>query len=253
MKNRITNKGRIKKGRGQGTGSSYSPWIKVHDFSSKGLVTRIYSLITGRIHHLLSLLELKVFYFLEFQEPKNIYEQYSLLPLSETIEIAALAGLRHPQMNGQEVVMSIDFLVEFDDSSVGVCVRPSNRIPSSALAKFEIERQFLERRSIPYKIVSEKQLPPGKYLENIVLARQSAKRPDVITPDNEFLSDLKCISDGSNLSVSDSLKTLATQYSCPYPNLKNLFFHLIWKKRIGFDLSSKNAMDLKFNEYGITA
>jgi len=49
---RITDEGRIKQGRGQGTGTDYIPWIQVRDFGSKGRVTRDRGWITGRVHHL---------------------------------------------------------------------------------------------------------------------------------------------------------------------------------------------------------
>lgn len=58
----------LKEGRGQGTKSAYKPWIVIHDFPSNGIVSRAYGNTTGRIHHLLSNMELSYFYLLDWSE-----------------------------------------------------------------------------------------------------------------------------------------------------------------------------------------
>ena len=55
----------LKEGRGQGSGSSYKPWIYIHDFPSRGVSARIMGRTTGRIHHLLSRNEEHYFYLLD--------------------------------------------------------------------------------------------------------------------------------------------------------------------------------------------
>ncbi|MDU7808318.1 MAG: heteromeric transposase endonuclease subunit TnsA, partial [Serratia marcescens] len=61
---------RIKDGRGQGLGKEYRPWLYVQDVPSDGRSHRVYSHKTGRIHHLLSDLELAA--FLVFEWTPNI-------------------------------------------------------------------------------------------------------------------------------------------------------------------------------------
>ena len=56
---------RIKDGRGQGFGKQYRPWLYVQDVPSEGRSHRIYSHKTGRVHHLLSDLELAAFLVFE--------------------------------------------------------------------------------------------------------------------------------------------------------------------------------------------
>ncbi|ECM6197551.1 MULTISPECIES: transposase [Enterobacteriaceae] len=58
---------RIKEGRGQGHGKDYIPWLTVQEVPSSGRSHRIYSHKTGRVHHLLSDLELAVFLSLEWE------------------------------------------------------------------------------------------------------------------------------------------------------------------------------------------
>ena len=44
----------VQTGRGQGEKNEYLPWIKVQDFSSQGMISRVYSYKTNRVHHFLS-------------------------------------------------------------------------------------------------------------------------------------------------------------------------------------------------------
>jgi hypothetical protein len=46
--------------------ANYQPWLRVQDVPSKGRIHRIKGCITGRVHHLLSDLEAKVFYTFDY-------------------------------------------------------------------------------------------------------------------------------------------------------------------------------------------
>ena len=48
-------------GRGQGSGSNYTPWIRAYDINSIGLTTRAPGRKSERIHHFLSKLEAHYF------------------------------------------------------------------------------------------------------------------------------------------------------------------------------------------------
>src|SRR5437868_15246520 len=100
---------RIKEGRGQGKGAHYKPWLTIQDVPSLGLATRILGWKTGRVHHLLSKLELTDFYTQDWAKRViDIREQYPLLPLSETLAIAQACGIRYPTVPGtkQPVVLT---------------------------------------------------------------------------------------------------------------------------------------------------
>ncbi|EPH2679678.1 TnsA endonuclease N-terminal domain-containing protein [Enterobacter cloacae] len=106
---------RIKEGRGQGHGKDYIPWLTVQEVPSSGRSHRIYSHKTGRVHHLLSDLELAVFLSLEWESSVlDIREQFPLLP-SDTRQIAIDSGIKHPVIRGVDQVMSTDFLVDCKD------------------------------------------------------------------------------------------------------------------------------------------
>ena len=88
----------INQGRGQGVGKDNRPWITIHDLASKGVVSRVPGRTTERIHHLLSKNESAFFYILDASDKTiDIREQYPLLPVTETVEIASILGYRHPR------------------------------------------------------------------------------------------------------------------------------------------------------------
>jgi hypothetical protein len=84
-------------GFGQGEGAAYKPWLRVQDIPSLGRVHRVKGWKHGRVHHLLSDLEARVFFIYEWSlQIIDIREQYPLLPLDETLAIAKECGVAHP-------------------------------------------------------------------------------------------------------------------------------------------------------------
>ncbi|MBV9927745.1 MAG: heteromeric transposase endonuclease subunit TnsA [Acidobacteria bacterium] len=157
----------IKDGRGQGRGTDYNPWLHIQDVPSKGLVTRVKGWKTGRVHHLLSQLELWYFYILEWsQAVTDTREQYPLLPLEETLSIARQLGVRHPTdpHTKEPVVMTTDFVLtvrrgcsEVDQART---VKYKKDLHSKrVLEKLEIERRYWESHGVDWKIVTETQIP----------------------------------------------------------------------------------------------
>ncbi len=158
---------RLQEGRGQGSGADYKPWLTIQDVSSSGLSKRILGVTTKRRHELLSQLESNYFYILDWaKNVTDIKEQYPLLPLSETLSIAANIGVIHPQdpKNKEPIVMTTDFYIEVQ-KGMGVeyqarTVKPSNQLDDKrTIEKLEIERQYWQRRNISWGIVTERDIP----------------------------------------------------------------------------------------------
>jgi hypothetical protein len=159
---------RIEEGRGQGTGFNYKPWLTVQDVSSTGTCKRIKGLKTGRRHELLSQHEVRYFHILDWSPiVEDIQEQYPLLPLSETLEIAEKLGIGHPTdpKTQEPIVMTTDFYIAIRQS-MGVSyqartVKPSDQLENErTIEKFEIERQYWLTRNISWGIVTEREFPP---------------------------------------------------------------------------------------------
>ena len=102
---------RIKEGRGAGRLSNYKPWLYVNEVPSEGRSQRVFSHLTGRIHHVLSDLEFAVFLLLDHNSAvTDIREQFPL-NRDDTLNISKEGQLWHPSQGGSNLVMSSDFLV----------------------------------------------------------------------------------------------------------------------------------------------
>jgi hypothetical protein len=89
------------------------PYLLIHDVPSIGLASRVWGWKTNRIHHLLSRLELKFFYTLEWRP--DVFDIRELFPLDrdETLAIADRLGVRHPRdpKTKDYIVMTSDFVM----------------------------------------------------------------------------------------------------------------------------------------------
>ncbi|WP_192930897.1 TnsA endonuclease N-terminal domain-containing protein [Deinococcus sp. AJ005] len=164
---------RHKEGRGKGTLADYVPWILMHEISSKGRKHLLPGYKTGREHHLLSDGEAACLSVLEWHPAViDIREQYPLLPLESTVELADRLGIHHPldPKNGaQPFVLTIDFVVTLsDDVAVPfkvISFKKSAQLENRAtLIRQELERRYLtdyglEDREVDWSIVTEHELP----------------------------------------------------------------------------------------------
>lgn len=160
---------RIAEGRGRGTGINYRPWHEVHDFPSRGVIHRPLGIKTGRVHHLFSDLEYFVFLIYDvLARVIDIREQFPLLPLEETLEIARRIGVKHPTdpATGYPVVMTTDFLLKLKTNHETVFHARTVKYRKDADdprvgEKFKIERIYWHRRDIDWGYVTEEDLLPG--------------------------------------------------------------------------------------------
>jgi hypothetical protein len=154
-----------KQGRGHGKGYGYKPWITVRDVPSKGFAHRIKGWKTGRVHHLLSNLELYFFYLLEWsQNVVDIREKYPLLPIESTLEISERFGLKHEWKNHEPLVMVTDFLVDIKTSTgnklMAYSITPEQKKAyRTFLEKTFIERTFWKEQGISFNVVTNKDIP----------------------------------------------------------------------------------------------
>lgn len=152
----------IAEGRGQGTGVDYKPWLTIHDFASKGVVSRVWGRKAGRIHHFMSRNETAFFYILDASEKVlDIREQYPLLPVTETVEIAENMGIRHPRdtVSKYPYVLTSDFVITTSEGLTVRSVKMASELEKPrVLEKLEIERAYWKRRNIDWRIVTENQI-----------------------------------------------------------------------------------------------
>lgn len=124
------------------------------------------------MHHVLSKLERKYFYVLEWSKiVTDIREQYPLLPFVDTLAIAKQLAFDHPAIPNKDdsktldpIVMTTDFLITvlIDGKRVELArtVKYATDLQSPrVLQKLEIERRYWEARQINWGIVTEHDIP----------------------------------------------------------------------------------------------
>lgn len=186
MENSIykTHFNRLKDGRGQGRGEDYIPFIQANDnkVASEGWLTRTPGWHSNRIHHTLSKYEFQYLLMQEWAEPIiDIREQYPL-PIEETQRIARKLNIRHPHLDGHDVVLSSDFmLTSIDRKDLEIelprTVKPTYKLSKRTLELFEIERRFYQENGLHWKVVYDTGRPIN-FIKNIDWLHD-AKRPDI--------------------------------------------------------------------------
>jgi len=222
----------LKFGRGQGEGSAYLPWISIHDFSSKGLSTRVFSYKTNRVHHFLSRNELRFFYILEWSERVlDIREQFPLLDIELATGIAQRADIRYPRDNisGFPHVLTCDFMITTASGLKARTIKSVSDLKNKrTLEKLEIERRYWDALGIDWKIVTECEIDfhKAKYVEWLYTA--------AILPD--YLDDSKykevIIGQIKNASIQQVALWFDEYYGCPAGSGMYLIKHLLWHKKI---------------------
>ncbi len=154
----------IKKGFGQGKGSSYQPWIRIGDFPNRGESFSVWCDKTQRQHHYFSCPEYRHHLLAEYLGTViDIQEQYPLHPIEETIYIANEHGITHPQVRGEPCSITIDSLLTIEDGrktyklarSIKYCTDLAN---TRVCEKLELERIVCAHLNYPWELLTEKEL-----------------------------------------------------------------------------------------------
>lgn len=159
----------IKEGRGQGAGKEYRPWLTIQDFPSMGRVSRIRGWKTGRIHHLLSDLQARYFYLLEWEDSViDIREHFPLLDLEETLQQKSDLNFKLfiDKESGYPYTLSTNFLITVNrtDGSNAYLARSikmaSELEQKKTLERLEIEHWYWAEKGIDWGIVTQNEISP---------------------------------------------------------------------------------------------
>ena len=162
-------------------GNEYSPYIKINTFSSKGRVTRIMGIKTGRIHHLQSDNQYRAFMYFEWADNViDIRESYPLLDIMEAIDNKE--DLRFDKFKDKETnkqfVITTNFLLTIKNSYgeiqyVARTIKNTTELSRAITAeRLEIERRYWEAKGIEWKIITEKEID-RQYVKNIEFMRET--------------------------------------------------------------------------------
>ncbi|MCD9186293.1 MAG: TnsA endonuclease N-terminal domain-containing protein [Pyrinomonadaceae bacterium] len=231
---------------GLGRLSDYSPWNTIQDSASNSLVTRIKGWKTGRIHQILSQLQLQFFYLLEWSpQVIDIREQFPL----DQAETAALAG----EVGNAKLVeqinagnfLCLDFLVTVKN---GIGTREIARtvINSKSLTnknlieKLEIQRQYWAFRNTDWGIVTEKEIEPT-IVKNIEWVHSSLDANCLEPLTDEHIKKAESLLtpkiQEQILTLREITSACDEQLDLPVGSALSIVRHLIANKRIKADLT----------------
>ena len=144
----------------------YQPFTKVHEISSFGRSHRVFGHKSGRTHHLLSDLELSVFLLFEWnRNVVSINEQFAL-NLAETLALAEEAIIKHPNIRGEDKVITSDFYITLNAKNKSMTSQMALQVKYAkdlddprTLEKIELERRFWKAKDVPFYIITENDIP----------------------------------------------------------------------------------------------
>lgn len=247
----------IKEGRGTGTGVDYMPWLRIQDVSSLGRSTRLKGIKTTRQHEFLSDLERNYFYLTEFSDVTNdIREQFPLLPQEETLLIAEELGITHPKnpKTGEPIVMTTDFLLTVDKGQgvfeVARTIKSkADLLNARVLEKFEIEREYWQRKGIDWAIVTEEEIDKSmarniSYIHDYfdIRAYDAFKELEESVLEDITIELLKRLLN-STLSVRAITNEFDTDTHLSFGSGISLFYHLLARKIIVINMLEPLDLD----------
>ncbi|MBC9784294.1 TnsA endonuclease N-terminal domain-containing protein [Heliobacterium chlorum] len=253
-----------KQGRGQGEGKEYKPWLTVQDVPSTGRVTRIKGWKTERLHHLLSDLEKKFFYTLQWADNVvDIQEQYPL-NRDKTVAIAERKKISHPEdrANKTPLVQTTDFFIKITNQGkteyLARAVKPSTELEKPrTLKKLEIERTYWQEQNIDWAIITEldinnvlasnvEWIHPAFWLDGVIeLEADEEKR---------LLANLVQSILRHNGTVQSLVGQLDQEYRMESGTYLALFKHLLARKQIRTDFAEqKITPHLNIKEFSLSS
>lgn len=189
---------KLEKGRGQGHGLDYTPFLYTREVPSRGLATRIKGWKTGRVHHFLSILERNYFYTLEWSPLiVDIREQFPL-PLESTLKIAERLSIKHPfdPKAKEHAIVTTDFVIDVQAGGRTTLNARSTKYSNDlndlrTIEKLEIERTYWQEQGVEWGIVTEREVPIelSKNVEWVHSALDASEAPGLTLQEIRFLED----------------------------------------------------------------
>lgn len=235
-----------KQGRCKGNKSTYIPGIFTYEIPSKGKTARILGQTTGRVQHFLSQHE-KFFFLILDYDPlvTDIKEQY-LLPLEDTLLVAAELGLKHPYADRVPAVMSTDFYYCKEGQWYAVAIKTTADLEKKSVQdKLLIEETIWKKRGIPWRVVTEKDIP--RQLATNLLWLHSGESITNLIPDKERLEH---ISDAflelyanEAIPFAEIIDNMESFCGLKHGTVIQLFKQLLIDRKITLDLSKPLDLD----------
>nr|WP_234978443.1 TnsA endonuclease N-terminal domain-containing protein [Bacillus tuaregi] len=208
-------------------------------------------------------MERNYFYLTDFSNfIVDIREQFPLLPPEETIVIADELGIKHPTdpKTGEPIVMTTDFLLTVNKGQgvfeVARTIKMKDELLNErVLEKFEIEREYWQRKDIDWGNVTEEGIPKTM-ARNISYIHDYY---DILDYDvfgelsSQHIEDLSLSLMQRLLNNKYSIRVITNEFDTdthlPFGSGVTLFYHLLAQKIIVIDmlepLNLEQQIDIK--------
>ncbi|HEY5563625.1 MAG TPA: TnsA endonuclease N-terminal domain-containing protein [Clostridiaceae bacterium] len=260
MSRRKSDETKFKEKVGTGRGVDYTPWLKPHEFGSKGRVHRIIGWYIDRIYYFMSDLELYYFLLLQFDDNVTEIREQFPLDLIDTVLIANDLGFRHPPINskiGNEVVMTTDFVITIRCNNrlkdiVRTVKSSSDLKKRRVLEKLSIEKEYFRNKGLDWGIITEEQINKIKAKNIYLLYNDFFWAKDIkLSKDamKKLISDFKRLLLKCNKDIIKACRNFEENNSWQCGEGLNFFKYLIIQKIIIIDMSVKlnfNNMEIYF-------
>ena len=248
----------LKEKRGQGDGIEYKPWLLTQDFPSLGRASRVKSMTTGRVHHFFSKTQRD--YFMELDWEESVIDIKEHFPLHNYMEIIENPDdINHSKFsNGDKpYVLTTTFLItkRIDDEKVAYYARSikyaSELDKKITLEKLEIERRYWSKKSIDWKIVTNKEINTIlvrniEFINPVIASKLKVKHLEEIISDmmDEYMRS-------SDKILSYIFKTIEKRWTLVPGESIAVFKYLLANKLIRVDMNNeiniRKPIELEFS------
>ncbi|MFB6469514.1 TnsA endonuclease C-terminal domain-containing protein [Cytobacillus sp. Hz8] len=191
----------IKDGRGQGEYESYKGFTQIHDFGSLGRSSRIRTWKCNRVVHLLSDIETRYFYLLEFDDSViQVKEHFPLYDFEEVVGEHEDMDTRKfkDKKSGFPYILTTTFLITIKGNDgntydVARSVKASHELEKkTVIERFELIRRYFEKKEVSWGLVTQKEIPlvKSKNIEWIHPARFLDDTTDFTKDDISYLTGI---------------------------------------------------------------
>jgi hypothetical protein len=142
---------------------AYVQGVTVQSFSSLGQMWRILSRTTGRVHHLMSSLEYKIFIMLDLNPNIVDIETQFQHNIDNSLALAVQLGINHPPQNSTEKYsLTTDFIVTYQheyETKLGIYAKYADDLDFyRTIEKLQLERCSLALLNLPLRIVTDAEI-----------------------------------------------------------------------------------------------
>lgn len=243
-------KKRKEAGLGRGHGADYMPAIRVQDFSSRGVQSRIPSEKLKRTVHLHSTIE-RAFFITAEQDPTvEELEEQRPMDRSVTLGAAALLGIRHPTYPGGRVPveMTLDALVtrrvDGKKTRIAYDIKEERALSDPrVIEKLSLHKAYCAHVGLAHRIFTEKSIDP-RVIRNIDWMRGASPAPGEVLPVvdlfDRYSPRMEAEVNSANFEGM-TVRAYCADFDCRQGLPKGcglrLFRSLAWERRVPIDLT----------------